>query len=118
MKFVEGGWYQIRGGDRVYKIRQAVPEAKPFVWVCGHHTWLADGKYGDDGQDRPMDLVRRVMPPVDYVPVKKWLWEFDANSGDFRVTMRSVIHTEDHPSIIKHLTHSEWRKVEGSEVEE
>jgi hypothetical protein len=117
LKFVEGGWYETRNGLDVYKITPRDGQ-EPYVWGCGNQSWRKNGMFLIGEKESGMDLVRRVMPPVDYVAVKKWLWEADAEyAGQIIGTIRTNKYFEKEP-FFDGFVRLSWRKVEGSEVEE
>jgi hypothetical protein len=108
LKFAEGGWYETRDGRTIYQI-QRLKNALPFEWGSGRNSWRENGIYLRDGAESAMDLVRRVNPPTEYVPVKKWLWEREIGG---------VLVITKEPQVMPPELVSAWRRVEGSEVEE
>jgi hypothetical protein len=120
LKFVEGGWYQMSSGSTHKVMRAHKDSTQPWMCECCGVHWNEDGTWEIELGPNYRDLVRRVAPPVDYVATKKWLWEFtvmDVETKD-RIIVRTITHFEKPPAIVRHLSHGDLQKVEGSEVEE
>ncbi len=112
LKFVIGGWYRTRGMDEVVKMADYdAKQRQPWSSSSGDR-WSEDGRYLTNGEDNRHDLVGRVNPPTEYKPTKKWLWERDDDIYGCVILTKTVL---EHPPW---GDESNWRKIEGSEVEE
>lgn len=111
-KFVVGGWYQTRDGGSTHKVAgHSTAANQPWVSVDGTR-WSEDGSYYGNGTESGFDLVRRVNPPVEYIPTKKWLWMREITLPD---GVACKLITKEHSEI---KPEGEWYDVPGSEVEE
>ena len=120
VKLVVGEWYITRNGGSTYKVA-AYKAERSQPWESADGTrWSKSGFYYPNGNESGMDLVRRVMPPVDYVPVKKWLWEtgFPVESECKAVPLLMLRTKNPQVSAPVIFGVGSWKQVEGSEVEE
>lgn len=61
VEMVEGAWYRRRDGEVTGPV-QPIALDSPFEWEIGGTTYTDEGRYWDDGDESPFDLVERVNP--------------------------------------------------------